>query len=232
MAPKPINSPARKAKSEGQRPSNLPVPVDSPSVEGHDESPEKLSLKARLKLFEKEIEQQGSAPAPKQGKKFSFLNPDEIAKMREEEERRIAQMTKKELEKINTAASLEADVWTDAALEDVEAIDQMARGQSVPKKSIDSSASGPHSIPYTAKGERLLRERLEKEGEALPEELENLDHLSPEDRKAYEAERRAAWRKARLKSLENVIEFQSFKSAWLTCACFLVCSEKFALHHL
>ena len=33
----------------------------------HGESPEKLSLKARLKLFEKEIEQQGSAPAPKAG---------------------------------------------------------------------------------------------------------------------------------------------------------------------
>ena len=51
----------------------------------HVESPEKLSLKARLKLFEKEIEQQGSAPAPKPEKKFSFLNADEIAKMKEEE---------------------------------------------------------------------------------------------------------------------------------------------------
>ena len=40
--------------------------VDNPP---HDESPEKLSLKARLKLFEKEIEQQGSTvPAPRPGK--------------------------------------------------------------------------------------------------------------------------------------------------------------------
>ena len=53
-------------------------------------------------------------------------------------------------------------------------------------------------------GERLLRERLEREGEPLPEELETLDHLSPEEKKAYDAERRVAWRKARLKSLENV----------------------------
>ena len=86
----------------------------------HDESPEKLSLKARLKLFEKEIEQQGNtAPLPRTGqsvqnqarskdqknvhvdsnpifnvilffisnadKKFSFLNADELAKMKEEE---------------------------------------------------------------------------------------------------------------------------------------------------
>lgn len=67
-------SPARKAKSLGERPSNLPVPADSPLTAGdglHDESPEKLSLKARLKLFEKEIEQQGSAPAPKPGNLFS-----------------------------------------------------------------------------------------------------------------------------------------------------------------
>merc|ERR1712008_640096 len=82
VAPKPTNvpsSPARKAKSVGQQPSGLPVPIEvlaamagSPSfLEGHDESPEKLSLKARLKLFENEIEQQGSAaPAPKAEKKF------------------------------------------------------------------------------------------------------------------------------------------------------------------
>merc|ERR1711941_143392 len=45
--------------------------------------------------------------------------------------------------------------------------------------------------------------RLEREGEPLPEDLENLDNLSPEEKKAMDAERRAAWRKARLKSLEN-----------------------------
>ena len=77
VAPKPSmpaskpampSSPARKAKSVGERPSQLPIAAGSPAVEGHDESPEKLSLKARLKLFEKEIEQQGSvAPAPKPG---------------------------------------------------------------------------------------------------------------------------------------------------------------------
>ena len=130
------------------------------------------------------------------------MNPDEIAKMKEEEEKRIAQMTRMEFEKMTSAASQEAESWTDATLEDVEAIDQMAKGQLAPKKSLDQNQ--PHSIPYTAKGERILRERLEREGEPLPEELENLDHLSPEEKKAYEAERRAAWRKARLKSLENV----------------------------
>ena len=127
--------------------------------------------------------------------------------MKEEEERRIAQMTRFEFEKMTNAASREAESWTDATLEDVEAIDKMARGQPAPKRSLDS---GPHSIPYTAKGERLLRERLEREGEPLPEDLENLDNLSPEEKKAVDAERRAAWRKARLKSLENVRNFPIF----------------------
>ena len=88
-------------------------------------------------------------------KKFSFLNPDEIAKMKEEEERRIATMTRMEFEKMTSAATKEAESWTDATLEDVEAIDKMAKGQPAPKRSLDNS--GPHSIPYTAKGERLLR---------------------------------------------------------------------------
>merc|ERR1712029_924063 len=127
-------------------------------------------------MGEKEIEQQGSAaPAPKPEKKFSFLNPDEIAKMKEEEEKRIAQMTTFEFSKMGETAHHEADSWTESALEDVAQMDMMARGEPVPKKSLES---GPHSIPYTAKGERLLRERLERENAELPEELENFDNES------------------------------------------------------
>ena len=103
MAPKPISSPAiKKVSSQQQRPTEAPPePPVNPSVEAlkttgdpnntneeiasHEESPEKLSLKARLKLFEKEIQIQGSAPAPVVERKFSFLNPDELAKMKEEE---------------------------------------------------------------------------------------------------------------------------------------------------
>ena len=120
--------------------------------------------------------------------------------MKEEEEKRIAQMTTFEFSKMTETAHHEADSWTESALEDVAQMDMMARGEPVPKKSLE----GPHSIPYTAKGERLLRERLERENAELPEELENFDNMSPEEKKEVEAERRAAWRKARLKSLENV----------------------------
>ena len=72
--------------------------------------------------------------------------------MKEEEEKRIAQMTHMEFVKMTSAVSREAESWTDATLEDVGAMDQMASGQMVPKRSLDSSVN-PHSIPYTAKGE-------------------------------------------------------------------------------
>ena len=58
---------------EDQSPTNPEeqVPAAANTTAGqiaeHGESPEKLSLKARLKLFEKEIEDQGSAPKPKAG---------------------------------------------------------------------------------------------------------------------------------------------------------------------
>ena len=46
--------------------------------------PELLSLKDRLKLFEKEIEQQASGPPEeaKKDRKFSFLSEDELRRMK------------------------------------------------------------------------------------------------------------------------------------------------------
>ncbi len=60
------------AAASAERPQDLPISSSSgqqgtPQQQGSAESPEKLSLKARLKLFEKEIEQQGQAPAKKTG---------------------------------------------------------------------------------------------------------------------------------------------------------------------
>merc|ERR1719259_1156619 len=126
---------------------NLP----NSSVDGHEESPEKLSLKARLKLFEKEIEQQGAAPAPKPEKKFSFLNDFELAKMKEEEERRIANMTRAEFAKLTSSSpncsalideqeSRLAEEETDKALDDVDDLDRMARGH--PSSSAAAASAG------------------------------------------------------------------------------------------
>lgn len=53
----------------------------------------------------------------------------------------------------------------------------------------------------TAKAERRLRDRLREEG-ALTDEDEGAP-LSPAEERALRAEKRAAWRQARLKSLEQ-----------------------------
>merc|ERR1719225_39941 len=69
--------------------------------------PELLSLKDRLKLFEKEIEDQHKEPEPKKDRKFSFLSQDEVDKMKEEEAKRIASMTAinmEALDKYDTSA--------------------------------------------------------------------------------------------------------------------------------
>ena len=52
---------------EEQVPAVAAANTTAGQIAEHGESPEKLSLKARLKLFEKEIEDQGSAPKPKPG---------------------------------------------------------------------------------------------------------------------------------------------------------------------
>ena len=52
---------------------------------------------------------------------------------------------------------------------------------------------------HTAKAERRLREQLERDGADLSE----LENLTEAERKSMDSEKRAAWRKARLQSLEN-----------------------------
>lgn len=57
-------------------------------------------------------------------------------------------------------------------------------------------------IVRTAKAERRLRDRLREEG-LLTDEDEAGAPLSPAEERALAAEKRAAWRQARLKSLEQ-----------------------------
>jgi len=87
--------------------------------------PELLSLKDRLKLFEKEIEQQ-TIPEPKKDRKFSFLSEDELSKMKEEEAARIASMTRMDLETLDSLTSqLSQEDDTDTVLEQVEEISRV-----------------------------------------------------------------------------------------------------------
>ena len=111
-------------------------------------------------------------------------------------EKRLASMTKLELDRLATNVQVEAEAEADQNLERVDAIESVLRRPS----SIDPHFSGVH----TATAERRMRERLEKEGFEMPEDEQSAEQLSPAEKRALDAEKRAAWRKARLKSLENV----------------------------
>lgn len=69
-------------------------------------------------------------------------------------------------------------------------------------RSRTSNNGGIPSIVRTAKAERRLKERLREEG--LLSEDDEETTLTPAEVRAIRAEKRAAWRQARLKSLEQV----------------------------
>ena len=97
------SSPAPGVLSGGEQMSlppllNTGAATDSPM-------PELLSLKDRLKLFEKEIDDQNKIPEPKKDRKFSFLSQDEVDKMKEEEAKRIASMTAINMEAFESLTS-------------------------------------------------------------------------------------------------------------------------------
>jgi len=172
IAPKPPQS--NRATSEP--PSGLPnhmvlsggEPVSLPSSgEPSQDSPmpELLSLKDRLRLFEKEIDDQQKVPEPKKDRKFSFLSDDEVVKMKEEEAKRIASMTALDLEafdSLTSQLSLEEDTRT--VLGQVQELDK-----------------------YDCSSDMI------NDGTESRQDNHNLT----------EAEKRAAWRKARLDSLED-----------------------------
>ena len=145
--------------------------------------PELLSLKDRLKLFEKEIEDQHKEPEPKKDRKFSFLSEDEVTKMKEEEAKRIASMTAMSMEAFE---SLTSQVSTD---------DQILTQQIEDLEKYDTSAPSntEESAPLPAQ-----EEKAEQQSEMVADIV-----TDPTDPSMTEAEKRAAWRKARLQSLED-----------------------------
>ena len=177
IAPKPSVS----SRATSEPPSGLPphmVPQDphmvlsggEPTSLPHEAQqnqdspmPELLSLKDRLKLFEKEIDDQQKVPEPKKDRKFSFLSDDEVVKMKEEEAKRIASMTALDLEAFDSLTS-HLSIEDDA---------QTVRTQHEELERYDCS--------------EITATKVEEE----------------EETKMSEAEQKAAWRKARLDSLEE-----------------------------
>ncbi|XP_035717798.1 protein lap4-like isoform X6 [Vespa mandarinia] len=166
-------------------------PTSSPSP-----SPVKMSVSDKKKLFESAMEEH-LKPSPKPEKVFSFLSQDEVEKMKQEEEKKIATLTRDELKSW-------AQLDENEGLEDLEdTIDQDDRRPNS-RLSSRSSVTLLQNVPSTvrtAKAERRLKERMIQEGLISDEDEES--HLTPAEQRALRAEKRAAWRQARLKSLEQ-----------------------------
>ena len=99
----PAPAPSAGILSGGELVSLPPVPASLGATDSP--MPELLSLKDRLKLFEKEIDNQQKEPEPKKDRKFSFLSQDEVTKMKEEEAKRIASMTAMDMEAFESLTS-------------------------------------------------------------------------------------------------------------------------------
>ncbi|XP_023312117.1 protein lap4 [Anoplophora glabripennis] len=143
------------------------------SPKGHTQ---KQSVSDKKKFFETAMEE--SQKPTKPGKVFSYLSADELEKLKAEEERKIANLSTAEINSVNELDHSDAE-------------------------SIESQRSRPSStigIVRTAKAEKRLKDRMREEG-LLTDEDDT--PLSPAEERALRAEKRAAWRAARLKSLEQ-----------------------------
>uniref|UniRef100_A0A8C5W666 Protein scribble homolog n=1 Tax=Microcebus murinus TaxID=30608 RepID=A0A8C5W666_MICMU len=169
---------------------------------GPTASPEQLSFRERQKYFELEVRVPQAEGPPK---RVSLVGADDLRKMQEEEARKLQQKRAQMLREV-VAAGPEAWLAVDGeAPDEEEQEDGLAPGlKSLACPGVHSPVSPPPlggSVPVrTAKAERRHQERLRVQSPEppLPERA-----LSPAERRALEAEKRALWRAARMKSLEQ-----------------------------
>ncbi|XP_056635604.1 protein lap4-like isoform X13 [Diorhabda sublineata] len=151
-----------------------PQPTTPPQSPQHNAP--KQSVSDRKKFFETAMEESQKPSKPE--KVFSYLSADELEKLKAEEEKKIATLSSSDINSLHELDHSDGD-------------------------SIESQRSRPSStigIVRTAKAERRLRDRLREEGFLTDEDD---PPLSPAEERAIKAEKRAAWRAARLKSLEQ-----------------------------
>ncbi|KAM8786485.1 protein scribble homolog [Rhynchonycteris naso] len=174
-----------------------PPPPQDPAahtpVLGPTASPEQLSFRERQKYFELEVRVPQAEGPPK---RVSLVGADDLRKMQEEEARKLQQ---KRAQMLREAV--------DAGLEG-EAPDNEEPEEEPPWAGSPAAGLVPASPPplgsgapvRTAKAERRHQERLRVQSPELPVPERA---LSPAERRALEAEKRALWRAARMKSLEQ-----------------------------
>nr|XP_054353843.1 protein scribble homolog isoform X3 [Pongo pygmaeus] len=226
MRPSPSSAPHRQDVSPSQPPSppspdELPanvkqayrafaaVPISHPPEDapaqpptpGPAASPEQLSFRERQKYFELEVRVPQVEGPPK---RVSLVGADDLRKMQEEEARKLQQKRAQMLRE-GAEAGAEARLALDGeTLGEEEQEDEEPPWAGLSPTSRQSPASPPPlggGAPVrTAKAERRHQERLRVQS---PEPPAPERALSPAERRALEAEKRALWRAARMKSLEQ-----------------------------
>uniref|UniRef100_A0A3B3SM07 Protein scribble homolog n=1 Tax=Paramormyrops kingsleyae TaxID=1676925 RepID=A0A3B3SM07_9TELE len=154
----------------------------TPTFSGSLDGPEQRSFRDRQKYFEMDMKQQ--TPDSKPRPRVCLVGEDDLKKMKEEEgERRwLIRYAIQEHE-----SRLVVKVLQPVASASPSLVPAYPEGSSAPIR--------------TAKAERRQQERLRMQSPELPPGGER--ELSPAEKRALEAEKRAMWRAARMKSLEQ-----------------------------
>ncbi|NWI32203.1 SCRIB protein, partial [Sula dactylatra] len=171
-------------------------------------SPEQRSFRERQKYFEIEVKQQQMDKPPK---RVSLVGEDDLKKMKEEEARKLQQkrtlLLEEEAEEDEMVKQVpEVSMQSSVIIEGVEYKIERLNGRSIQAPATRLSplylgAGDPVAPVRTAKAERRHQERLRMQSPELLSGQEK--ELSPAERRALEAEKRAMWRAARMKSLEQ-----------------------------
>uniref|UniRef100_A0A5F4WE88 Protein scribble homolog n=1 Tax=Callithrix jacchus TaxID=9483 RepID=A0A5F4WE88_CALJA len=176
-------------------PEDTPAQLPTPAA-----SPEQLSFRERQKYFELEVRMPQAEGPPK---RVSLVGADDLRKMQEEEARKLQQKRAQMWEVAEAGAgarlALDAETLGEEEQEDEEPLwagPSPTAGQSP----VSPPPPGGAAPVRTAKAERRHQERLRVQSPELPAPERA---LSPAERRALEAEKRALWRAARMKSLEQ-----------------------------
>ncbi|XP_043340158.1 protein scribble homolog isoform X12 [Cervus elaphus] len=178
----------------------LHPPLDTPAqppMPGPTASPEQLSFRERQKYFELEMRVPQAEGPPK---RVSLVGADDLRKMQEEEARKLQQ---KKAQMLREAAADTVRPEADAPEDEEPEEEPPWAGQGPAAEGLGPASPPPQGggAPVrTAKAERRHQERLRVQSPELPAPERA---LSPAERRALEAEKRALWRAARMKSLEQ-----------------------------
>ncbi|XP_013974216.3 protein scribble homolog isoform X1 [Canis lupus familiaris] len=169
-----------------------------PPTPGPMASPEQLSFRERQKYFELEVRMPQAEGPPK---RVSLVGADDLRKMQEEEARKLQQKRAQLMREAEDGA-LSLDLDGEAPDDEEPEEPPPWAGPAAGLSPSSPQPLGGGAPVRTAKAERRHQERLRVQSPELSTPLPDRA-LSPAERRALEAEKRALWRAARMKSLEQ-----------------------------